>query len=530
MNKPFISIKQNAYVLPAALYTLWQATVGWLNTWWTQLRMGEDFTTLNYVLFFVMHAIATACVSFRLSRPFSAQKLKIWAFVSAVFTGFMTASMAFTQGWLLVIVCLFSGIGAAFLTAYLSFYLFTGVPPEKRGITLGLSSGAGLAVHYVLFTLLPQTTIAALCAKTFIAAAIYILLAALSFSLPLFKQAGRQQNMENASAPLEERGSGKRFWPMVLVLLILTFFFISYGIQDFAATSYWLNGSAFLGHTRIFLILGFFAAGMLWDKKHRNGLLNVSFALLALGFIAMAFEYRGAASFIGFSGVQIASSFFAISARLIFLEVACFYKRPVFVTSLGFVIPMILKQAGIMSASVLYAALGGSALFVISLVCIALGFPLASLIFESLRRMKIVEIRKSTPFTAPSEDFVACAQLAQAVAEEPAAEHLLREASQTKRQDELPDQAEKPGFQARTAYNESLLGHIFQKNNFTKREKQILELVLRGLNKAEMAEQLNISEATVKQHIRNVLSKTDMKSMKQLIITSMNECGRESCV
>ena len=54
-------------------------------------------------------------------------------------------------------------------------------------------------------------------------------------------------------------------------------------------------------------------------------------------------------------------------------------------------------------------------------------------------------------------------------------------------------------------------------SELTDRELEILRLVARGLNNAEIAEQLTISPLTAKAHVRHILSKLDCRDRAQLI-------------
>jgi len=504
MRNIFPIKRHYAYIILAALYTLWQISAGWLNTWWTQLRLGDGFTTINFVLFFTTHAAGTAYFAWRLDKPITVQRLKRLALFSALFTALFTALMAFAGGLWLILAGMLSGFAAGFFTAFLCLYMFLHIPSENRGVVLGFSAGAGLAVHYVLLTLLfPQTTIVFLYGKTFFAAGVFLLLGVLSLALPLCRDSLWNENRAFYSEPRESVIFQPRMMP--LLALILIFFFISYGIQDFAATAYWLSGSSFLGHTRIFLVLGSILGGVLWDRKYRGILLSFSFGFLALGFIAMACQYRGAASFIGFAGVQLASVFFSLSIRLVFLDIARFYKKPVFVASLGLVLPLILKQSGILSAGVIYVTLGGTVLFIVSLVCIALGIPFIALLFEKVRDMNVLDVHKHTPVVVTSEDSVERFEL-------PEVSRPAREGAE-----------EKADIIIDFTFAEVLLTLLLQKHSFTKREIQILELSLHDLSNSEMAQRMSISEATVKYHIRNILAKTGAKSLKQLFWAAARE-------
>jgi len=50
----------------------------------------------------------------------------------------------------------------------------------------------------------------------------------------------------------------------------------------------------------------------------------------------------------------------------------------------------------------------------------------------------------------------------------------------------------------------------------TVREKEIAILVAQGLGNMEIAEQLSISETTVRNHISNILGKLELRSCRQL--------------
>jgi NarL family two-component system response regulator LiaR len=54
--------------------------------------------------------------------------------------------------------------------------------------------------------------------------------------------------------------------------------------------------------------------------------------------------------------------------------------------------------------------------------------------------------------------------------------------------------------------------------NLTSREADVLALVANGASNKEIATKLNISEPTVKAHLRNVLSKLHMKNRSQAAV------------
>jgi two-component system NarL family response regulator len=57
----------------------------------------------------------------------------------------------------------------------------------------------------------------------------------------------------------------------------------------------------------------------------------------------------------------------------------------------------------------------------------------------------------------------------------------------------------------------------------TDRELQVLKLVAQGLSNREVAEQLFISENTVKNHVRNILEKLQLHSRMEAVMYAMRE-------
>lgn len=68
-----------------------------------------------------------------------------------------------------------------------------------------------------------------------------------------------------------------------------------------------------------------------------------------------------------------------------------------------------------------------------------------------------------------------------------------------------------------TCVNKALLGHINRKRNgnrpvLSKREREVLKLIAKGLSNSEIAETLYISPRTVKFHVSAIFSKLDVKN------------------
>lgn len=58
---------------------------------------------------------------------------------------------------------------------------------------------------------------------------------------------------------------------------------------------------------------------------------------------------------------------------------------------------------------------------------------------------------------------------------------------------------------------------VIQDERLSEREKEVLQLISRGLGNKEISEQLYISENTVKNHLRNILDKLHLQNRMQLI-------------
>ena len=58
-------------------------------------------------------------------------------------------------------------------------------------------------------------------------------------------------------------------------------------------------------------------------------------------------------------------------------------------------------------------------------------------------------------------------------------------------------------------------------NDITPKESVVLELLTKGLNNKEIAEKLDITEVTVKTHLRNIYKKFNVNSRTQLVLMAM---------
>ena len=59
---------------------------------------------------------------------------------------------------------------------------------------------------------------------------------------------------------------------------------------------------------------------------------------------------------------------------------------------------------------------------------------------------------------------------------------------------------------------------MMQQKFLTKREREIFNLLIKNYDTSEIAEKLNISEKTVRNHISNVIQKLGVKGRSQAIL------------
>jgi DNA-binding NarL/FixJ family response regulator len=131
-----------------------------------------------------------------------------------------------------------------------------------------------------------------------------------------------------------------------------------------------------------------------------------------------------------------------------------------------------------------------------SRVLILTTFELDEYVYEALRSGASGFLLKRTP----AADLVAAVRVV-------AAGEALLAPSVTRR---LIDQfAQRPPEEKRDA---SAL------KDLTEREREVLELIARGLSNAEIAERLVLSDGTVKTHIKHIFSKLDLHDRAQAVI------------
>lgn len=70
--------------------------------------------------------------------------------------------------------------------------------------------------------------------------------------------------------------------------------------------------------------------------------------------------------------------------------------------------------------------------------------------------------------------------------------------------------------------DESNKDDILEEYDLSKREKEIVKLIAKGLSNKEISKEIFLSEGTIKNHITSILSKMDLKHRTQIAITYLN--------
>ncbi len=74
-----------------------------------------------------------------------------------------------------------------------------------------------------------------------------------------------------------------------------------------------------------------------------------------------------------------------------------------------------------------------------------------------------------------------------------------------------------------TLFYQNYGGQKLLSESVSKRERDVLGLLIRGYSNAEIGQKLNISEHTVKTHRKNALTKTGSNNMAQLVATCIRQ-------
>lgn len=222
-----------------------------------------------------------------------------------------------------------------------------------------------------------------------------------------------------------------------------------------------LSGVVNLEVSRLFYGVGLVAGGIVADLDRRYSFVCCA-ASLAVPFLMLALEGAGASSFTLWALGYLLFGFFSVFRVVLFADLATQRKCPA-LASAG----LMLGRVGDILGTLLCLACAPSAvaLVAVSSVAFVVAFVLLSLLFEWMY---------GNPARAGEE------------------------------RDERADESE-----ALLAFG--------TRHGLSEREREVLPLVVRRMTNAKIAEELYITEATVKYHVRNILKKTGCANRVEVI-------------
>ena len=99
--------------------------------------------------------------------------------------------------------------------------------------------------------------------------------------------------------------------------------------------------------------------------------------------------------------------------------------------------------------------------------------------------------------------------------------HLFRDATQARQNQQLVTQMFHAIDEYDTAKTYPLLPTSEKKPHLTKRERQVLILLVQGLSTAEISESLSIAKATVRNHIQSILHSLQVHSRLEAVVYAL---------
>ncbi len=491
-----------------SFYFFWLQCITWSCRLLTLVTVGQRLLAFNYSIFYF--SLAAGCILFAWwidrGKTSSVRQIRGMALASTFIASIMTFATRFANGYGISVAFSVSGFAAGIIVPLLQRFMISQIPQNKRGKAFGCAIGTALFVNFVLFILLvPAAGDAAIYTRAYAdsqacLASVIFLITGLTAAVLCGIKAQPTQAICDYSTPDTIQGNRALIMPRFIVLffLVCLFFYLSIGIQDHVIALSWFAGGNTMFLTRIFSVIGAFAAGILCDRKGRHVLIVSSMVLLAAGIVSTMLAYHGALAFISLSLVQFAYMAFDISIKLMMTDMSLYSKKPVLIASMGFSFPYIMRQSGAILGSSLTAH-GLVPVFVTLVLLLILPSPFLTMLFDEIRNMYLFRLktyshrRQQTPLKENAEICETSPRLS----------------------DDLKNCNSSMNY-------EELIISISNRCSLTPRETEVLHLVLLGQTIKEMAQNLYISEVTIKTHIGRILKKTGAKNRTHLFSIIMN--------
>ena len=173
-------------------------------------------------------------------------------------------------------------------------------------------------------------------------------------------------------------------------------------------------------------------------------------------------------------------------------DMALYSKKPILIASLGFGLPYIMMQSGTLFGSFL-AGFGTVPVFTTLVLLLILPSSFLTMLFDEIKNMYLDRL-KIYNFNHHQV-------------------YLNENSTIHETELQLPnDLKDYPS----SMNHEDVIQGISNKCGLTARKTEVLQLVLLGQTIREMAQNLYISEVTIKTHIRRIFKKTGVKNRSQL--------------
>lgn len=424
-----------------------------------------------FTFHYLIAGLGLLAIGFVCDKTDSERTRRLFAAVLSATCGVFTVSLLFISNVTLYLIfflaATFSGFGA---NAVLLGGLFVKISQSYKPLALGLAFAAAVSARVPIDLYAAKNGDWAHAAYIIFSAAALFLLTTALFTKSIQRSLAEQHNEAPAQEPMDINKSDRLVWIAVACGVAV---YILFGIFDNL-----ISGSSLIQNSIIYIrlaqIVTSIAVGFIcWRFGYYAAVLS-SISFLGAGTLAHLFSWSGAAGLICSLATVVGFNLFTVPLRSLFAEVGKHGKHPYTIAALGFALYFVTQIIGIPIAGLMRGMdkEGGMALYALLFMAV---IPIVMLLFYTLRNShRIAE-------NAPTEV--------------------------------LPDKPD-----------------MWEKYNLSRREREILGLVLKGRLSREIAELLFVSESTVNWHVSNVLKKTGAGNRAKLIMMNPGTAAREDAL
>lgn len=390
---------------------------------------------------------------------------RLFAAVLSAAGGISTLALLFINSTISFIVVFFIATVCGFgVNGVLTGGLFVKIRQAYKPMGVGLSFAAATLIRTPIDISVKNGSATYTALIVFCAAAMFLLCAMLLLN-PI-RQSFEEQEDETPKLEPMVIGESSRLVQIAVICGILAY--ILFGISDNAmsSSSYVINAIFAL---RLTQIVSSAAVGFICLRFGYYAAVLSSLSFLGIGMLAHLFSWSGIAGLICSMATAVGFLLFSVPLRSIFAEVAKRGRYSYTISAFGFALYFIM-QIVVAPVSGWIKNMDKDSAMVLCTLLFMVTAPLIVLLFYMLINSYRTKKSASTDDLNYSKD-------------------------------------------------------RWEKFNLSRREREILDLVLKGLLSREIAEILFVSESTVNWHVSNILKKTGMQGRSKLI--EMNRGGEK---